>query len=128
MTEVGVRLEGMARLRSTLRRAGVDLVELKPINRAAADTVASAARAGAPVGETGRLSASVRAGATKTAGMIRAGRNSTVRYANPIHWGWGRRNIAANPWMSRAARATEPTWLPIYERHLAETLDQIKGA
>ena len=117
---------GARQLRRTLRAAGDDLAELKAAHAAAAGIVAGAARPGAPR-VSGALAGSVRPGATKTAAVVRAGKAS-VPYANPIHWGWGRRHIAANPWMSRAATATEGTWTAAYAAAVDKVLATIKGA
>jgi hypothetical protein len=131
----GVRIDGARRLRATLKRAGSDLSDLKAANRHAASTVAPVAAAMAPK-RTGRLAPSVRVGATAKAGIIRAGRKR-VPYAGPIHWGWLTRPnpaqgwaggpIRGNPFMTRAAQVTEPTWVPIYEKELLEAIRKVKG-
>ena len=64
---------GQKRFVQTMRKAGADLDELKGVNREAAEIALPAVQALAPVGKTGRLSKSLRAGATKKAGVIRAG-------------------------------------------------------
>jgi hypothetical protein len=120
------RVEGARQLRRTLRAAGDDLSNLRTAHRAAAAIAADAAADAAPV-LTGRLKRTVRAAGTKTAGIVRAGNNTSIPYANPIHWGWGRRGIAANPFLSRAARATEPRWLPIYQTAVNTAIAQVKG-
>jgi hypothetical protein len=55
-----------------------------------------------------------------------AGRAS-VPYAPPIHWGWPARNIAAQPFVSQAAQATESQWLPVYLHDVQQALDRVKG-
>ena len=117
---------GARELRRTLRKAGDDLAELKAAHAEAAGIVAGAARPGAPR-VSGALAGTVRPGATKTAAIVRAGKAS-VPYANPIHWGWGRRHIAANPWMSRAATSTENTWTAAYAEAVDKIIGTIQGA
>lgn len=119
-------VEGGRQLRKTLREAGDDLTDLKAAHRQAADIARDAAASAAPR-RSGLLAATIRAAGTKTAGIVRVGNNTRVPYANPIHWGWGRRHIAANPFASRGAQASQPQWLPIYERVVDEALNQIKG-
>lgn len=119
-------VEGGRQLRKTLREAGDDLTDLKAAHRQAAGIAADAAAARAPR-LTGRLSATIRAAGTKTAGIVRVGNNTRVPYANPIHWGWFRRHIQPNPFASEGAQESQPTWLPIYERVVDEALNQIKG-
>lgn len=136
-----VRVEGGARLRRTLKKAGVDMKVLRAINKRAATTVSTASTASAPVGgpyrntgrgrpkSGGRLKATVRPGATTKAGIIRAGTGAAGRvpYANPIHWGWAARNIKPQPWMTLAAQATEPVWVADYNRHMRQVIKQVKG-
>ncbi|RAV33531.1 hypothetical protein [Corynebacterium heidelbergense] len=141
-----LRVRGGKRLRRTLRKAGVDLKRLKAANKAAAEIAKSAAVAATPVGGPykkagrgrprtgGRLKATVRSFASQRSGQIRAGNASRVPYAAPVHWGWPRTKgvqgsgIRPNPWMSTAAKATEPAWLKEYERHVDAIIDSVKGA
>lgn len=116
----------------------MDMKVLKEINRKAASRVATAATSTTPVGgpykaagrgrprSGGRLKASIRPGATTKAGVVKAG-SSRVPYAGPIHWGWPRRNIKAQPFLTTAAKATEPVWMAEYKRHMEEAIDQVKG-
>jgi hypothetical protein len=126
MSEPGIRVEGARQLRSSMRRAGLDLDELKATHDRVAQLVAGRGRSSAPV-RTGKLAGTVRASGTKTAAVIRAG-YARVPYANPIHWGWPRRGIPANPWLSEAAQASEPAWIGIYTAEVDRILDRIEGA
>ncbi len=120
-----VQIEGMKRLRRELKRAGVDLADLREVNMSAARTVSSAAKPMAPH-QSGTLAGSVRPGASRTAGVVRAG-GARVPYAGPIHWGWPRRNIRAQPFLADAAKATEPAWVETYFRELDRVLSNIAG-
>lgn len=122
-----LRVIGGRRLRATMKAAGVDLEELKSTNAQVAGVVASAGRSAAPVGPTGRLAGSVRPGATKTMAVARAG-FARVPYAGPIHWGWPKRNIEAQPFLSDAATSTEPTWQDIYMTFIDRVINRIEGA
>lgn len=124
MAEANLKVRGGARLRRTLKRAGVDLSELKQVNREVSNIVAGAAQA--PV-QTGRLAATVRAGATQRTAVVRAGR-ARVPYAGPIHWGWPSRGIVAQPFLSEAATETEPEWTGVYFEQLETVIDKIRGA
>lgn len=138
MAKFGVNVQGGARLRSTMRKAGVDVKQLTVINKQAAATVTTAARATAPVGKPSRkrgrgrpksggaLKASIRAGATTKAGVIRAG-GARVPYANVQHWGWPARNIRPQYFISDAAIRTEPVWVKEYEKHMNAVIKQVKG-
>lgn len=123
--DFGVTVEGLAALTRTMRKAGEDLTDLKDANARAAAIVASAAAGMAPR-RTGRLAASIRGTRAAARARVVAGRVS-VPYAAPIHWGWPARHIKANPFLSDAARATEPQWLPQYLKDVEAALDNVKG-
>lgn len=138
MAKFGVTVQGGARLRATMKKAGLDVKELTAINKQAASTVTAAARATAPVGKPSRkrgrgrpksggaLKASIRAGATTKAGVIRAG-GARVPYANVQHWGWPARNIRPQYFISDAAIRTEPVWVKEYEKHMNQVIKKVKG-
>jgi hypothetical protein len=123
--DAGIKVDGARRLRSTLKAAGDDLSDLKAAHAAAAQIVAGSGGAGAPR-VTGALAGTVRSSGTTTAAIVRAGK-AAVPYAAPIHWGWFSRHIRPNPWLSRAAQQTEPTWQPIYMAAVNRAVDKVKG-
>ena len=126
-----IEVVGLTRLRTTMRKAGMDLGKLKGLNRAAAEAVAHTARATTPVGPAagGHISSSVRVGATANAGVLRAGTGLRGRfpYGGPLHWGWPARGIKAQPWLAQAAQATEGRWTEVYQQGVEDILDDIKG-
>lgn len=125
----GVKIDGARRLRSTLRKAGADMRDMREVNRVVAGIVVGAATARVPR-RTGALAATVRAGATQAAAIGRAGNNrrTGVPYANPIHWGWHRHRIRPNPFLSLAAQDTEPTWFGVYADGIEKIISNIEGA
>jgi len=125
----GFTLNGASDLQRTLRRAGVDIRELKPINREAAEIAMDRARSEAPE-VSGALRDTLRVGATNRAGVIRAGNNrqAGVPYAGAIHWGWPSRDIAGHPFIAKSARETENKWRQLYERYTDKVLGKVKGA
>ncbi len=120
-----VKIDGLPRLRAALRRAGLDLADLKAANAAAAALVASAAAARAPR-RTGRLAASVRGNRAVSRASVSAG-GSAIPYAGPIHWGWPARGIEAQPFIATAAQATESAWVPIYQNAIEAVVDSVGG-
>lgn len=120
-----VEVVGLSRLARTMKRASVDISELKDLNRQAADAVAPVARSTAPR-RTGRLAGDVRTAGTQRAGIVRVGRGS-VPYAGPIHWGWPRRGISPNPFAADAAASTEPAWTEIYLAGVERIIGKIEG-
>ena len=138
MARFGVNLTGGRRLRSTMKKAGMDVKQLTAINKEAAGIVAGAAKVRAPLGKPGRkrgrgrpksggaLKGSIRPGATTRAGVIRAG-GARVPYANVQHWGWPKRHISGKYFISTAAKQTEPIWVKQYERKMKRVIKQVKG-
>lgn len=75
--------------------------DFKEAGRQAALIVAGEAKRTVPY-RTGALYNSIRAASRVRGGRVYAGKK-LVPYAGPIHFGWGRRNIAPNPFLYRAA-------------------------
>ena len=123
-------VKGATELQKTLREAGADIEELRKVNEAAAEVVMRKSERLAPV-LTGKLKQTLRVGATKRAGIVRAGNNrkteTGVPYAGPIHWGWPKRGIVANPFMVDAAHLTESQWTELFIKHAEDTLGHVKG-
>lgn len=133
MYDVRVQVDGARELRSTMRRAGIDMGDLKAAHAEAAQFVGSMSAARAPR-RTGMLAASWRPTAGAAQGTVRFG-NARVPYANAVHWGTGARagkrgphNIAPNPFVVNTAHDLEPTWLPIYLEAIEAIIDTIRGA
>lgn len=127
-----VEVEGLRTLRRTLKAAGHDLADLKAAHAQVAQVVVRAAESRAPVGDgrsgpPGRLKASLRGSGTQSAAVVRAGR-SALPYAGPIHWGWPRHHITAQPFIYDAAVASQEQWTGKYLAALEHIIDQIEGA
>lgn len=120
-----VEVEGLNNFVRTLRKAGEDLEELKDAHARAASIVATAAAERAPR-RSGTLAASVRGSRQVRRARIQAGR-AAVPYAGPIHWGWPARGIKADPFITLAARATEPQWVKQYLDDVQTALDNVRG-
>lgn len=125
MATTGVRVEGLDTLVRTLKKAGVDVADLKDASKKAGDTVTSAAVGRAPR-RTGRLASSVRPSRLAKGVRVSVGR-ATVPFAGAIHWGWPARNITAQPFLTDAAKQTEPVWVAQYLEDIEKILDGVKG-
>jgi len=121
-----IEVKGSAQLARTLRKAGADAKDLREVNKKAAQLVVPAAQGQAPV-KSGRLSSSIRAGATQKAGVIRAGKKS-VPYAGVIHWGWPGHHIKPHHYLTDAAKQTEPAWVELYDQEIKKIIEQVQGA
>lgn len=124
MAQPVVQIIGARQLRRTLRAAGQDMSDLKRVHAEVGRIVVAASSA--PT-RTGKLAASIRAGAAATSATVRAG-GARVPYAGPIHWGWPARGITAQPFLTEAAQQTEPRWTEVYLTEVNRIIDQVTGA
>lgn len=116
---------GGAKLRTTLRKAGADMKQLAAVNREVANIVLPVAKATAPR-SSGKLGATVRAGATQKAAIIRVG-GAGVPYGPVVHF-WHLGNFKPQPWVSLAAQQTEPIWVARYHAGIERIINQVTGA
>lgn len=120
-----VTVRGARELRATMRRADVELTELRDVHAAVAGLVAGAARPAAPR-DTGALASTVRGNRAQSRATVSAG-FGRIPYAGPVHWGWPARNITAQPWIADTATRTEPTWVQLYRAGVARIVSRIRG-
>lgn len=122
-----IAVEGLDRLARLLRDADASLLdELKDANRDAAELVAATARPLVPR-RTGRLEATVRTGATKRSGVVRAGR-ARVPYAPPVHFGWPRRKIKPQPFLHDALDRRRSELERDYAQRVQDIVDKVNRA
>lgn len=106
-----------------MKNMGADLSDLTAINRAAAETVADAARGKVPI-LTGRLRGSIRTGATRTTASVKAG-NKGIPYAGPIHFGWPRHNIEPQPFLYDALDERKALVVERYEAYVEALVEKV---
>lgn len=123
---VQVEAKGVKRLARTLKQAGNDLQDLKRANRQAEAMVLAAALSKVPR-RTGTLASTGRQASGAGKATVRFG-SARVPYANPIHWGWPKRNIRPNPFLWNAVQETRVLWLEEYARNIQEIMDTVEGA
>jgi hypothetical protein len=119
------KVEGLDRLVRTLKRAALDVSDLKEAHANAGRIVVADAVPRAPH-RSGKLAGSIRTTRQARRARVVAGRSS-VPYAGPIHWGWQARGIRANPFISWGAQATEAQWSEGYRRDVQRALDNVRG-
>jgi HK97 gp10 family phage protein len=120
-----VQVLGAKELRKTMKQAGDDLGDLKAVHQAAGNIVVAAAQALAPK-RSGALAGSIRAAKLAGGISVKVG-GAGIPYANPIHWGWPKRNIEAQPFLSDAATQTEAQWVALYEEELEKIIQRVEG-
>lgn len=96
----GIKVAGLRKAIKALQEVGVPADEIKLANQQAGELVLAAARPLVPV-RSGRLLSTLRIGRALNKVSVSAGRAS-VPYANPIHWGWFKRNIKPQPFFVKA--------------------------
>jgi hypothetical protein len=108
----GIKVEGLKDALRALQKIGVPTAEISAASQQAAEIVAATSRTLVPV-RSGRLRASIRSKKQARKVLVSAGNNTTVPYANPIHWGWFydknnfiKKNILPNPFFSKALGIT----------------------
>jgi HK97 gp10 family phage protein len=108
-TTNGVKVTGLNQAIRALRELGVPDQEIKDAGSRAGELVANEAKSLVPV-RTGKLRDSIRVSKILRKVTISAGNNrsskSGVPYANPIHWGWFKRNIKPQPFFVKALGIT----------------------
>lgn len=120
---VGVKVTGLRELVAALKTVDKSIAdEVVAINRATAEKIVPIARGLAPH-VSGTLAGSIRAGATRRSGTIKAGSRS-VPYAQPIHWGWPSRGIEARPFLVDALNQSERLIEHEYLHELQAFLDR----
>ena len=108
----GVKVVGLNEAVRALRAIGVPSAEIGAASQEAGEIVASSGRTLVPV-RTGRLRATIKARKVARKVVVSAGNNSSVPYANPIHFGWNydrknlqAKNIRPRPFFSNALTRT----------------------
>jgi len=97
----GIKVAGLKQAIKALQAIGVPAAEIKAAGSEAGELVAGQARALAPV-RSGALRNSIRVSKALNRVSVSAGNNKSVPYANPIHWGWFKRNIKPQPFFVKA--------------------------
>lgn len=108
----GIKVVGLNEAIRTLRAIGVPSKEIGEASQEAGELVAGSARTLVPV-RSGRLRATIKAKRIARKVVVSAGNNTTVPYANPIHFGWNydrrnnqAKNIRPRPFFSNALTRT----------------------
>lgn len=121
----GIKVRGFNQAIRSLRELGVPDDEIKRAGSESGELVANEARTLVPV-RTGRLRDSIRVSKTLRKVTIQAGNNrkskSGIPYANPIHWGWFKRNIKPQPFFVKALGITRDEVFRNYYDQLARLI------
>ncbi|MFD8496204.1 hypothetical protein [Amycolatopsis sp. NPDC059657] len=124
-----VKVEGLKELRTAIRRAKDDDLrkELAQAHKDTADVVARPASAAAPH-RSGRLARTVKPSASVKGAIVRAGRGASVPYAGPIHFGWRKRHIRANPFLFRTAGKKRDEYTEVFRDRITRLVRRALGS
>jgi hypothetical protein len=118
----GVKVKGYKQAIKALQRIGVPAAEIKAAGTQSGELVANEARGLVPV-RTGALRNSIRVSKALTKVTVSAGNNTRVPYANPIHWGWFKRNIKPQAFFIKALGITRDEVYRNYYRSLDKLIE-----
>jgi HK97 gp10 family phage protein len=122
MEQSGVKVKGLTAITKALRNVGVPNKEITDAAKRSADRVVNEAKTLAPV-RSGALRDSIRIAARATGRVSISAGKASVPYANPIHWGWFKRNIKPQPFFIKAIGLTRDD---VYQDYLKELENLIK--
>jgi HK97 gp10 family phage protein len=112
MAESGIKVVGLNEAIRGLRAIGAPSKEIGQAAFEAGELVANRARTLVPV-RSGRLRKSIKTSKQSRKIEVKAGNDSSVPYANPIHWGWNydkarnqAKNIRPRPFFINALSTT----------------------
>lgn len=121
MPAANVRVEGLGKLTGALKRAGVEIKDLKAANAEVGGVVVHQARPITPHA-TGALAGSVRVAQRQSGVVVRAG-GGRIKYARYVEF--GTKKMAARSYLIRAAHDSQPRWMDVYYAELQKLMDQI---
>jgi HK97 gp10 family phage protein len=118
-----VEVTGAKELRKAMKHMGADLKDMTKANKAAAQPVYERSKDIVPR-VSGVLGRSIRVSATRTRASILAGKGG-VPYAGPIHYGWRRRNIEPQPFLTDALAEKRSEVVDIYGAFIGDLVKRL---
>jgi HK97 gp10 family phage protein len=118
---IGVQVRGAKQLSRALKKAGVQIKDLKDANQRVADVVVRAAGPLTPR-QTGRLAGSIRSARQQSAAVVRAGGGS-IRYARYVEYGTSK--MTARPYLTAGMYGSQDRWMDVYMTELQHLMDQV---
>jgi hypothetical protein len=117
----GIKVKGLRSSIKALQAIGVDAKDIKLAGNEAGEIVAREARTLVPV-RTGALRNTIRTSKALNRVSVSAGNGRSVPYANPIHWGWFKRNIKPQPFFVKALGITRDEVYQNYYRSVTRLI------
>jgi hypothetical protein len=121
-SSIGVRVEGLNELVRNLKKAGVEVSDLKAVFAEIASDAASMAAQFAPA-KTGRLKGAIRGSKAVNKAVVRAG-GARVPYAGAINYGWKKRNIKPSYFMQKVDGSIAPVALSKLDAGISRIIEK----
>jgi hypothetical protein len=126
----GIKVQGLNEALRALKAIGTPTAEVQAAAQQAGEIVASMSRTLVPV-KSGKLRSTIKARKQARKVLVSAGNNSTVPYANPIHWGWYydknnfvKKNIMPQPFFAKALGLTRQQVYETYFTNINKLLNK----
>jgi HK97 gp10 family phage protein len=116
-----LEVEGLNKLTRALKKAGVEVQDLKAANVRVGDIVVQGAQPITPK-RTGALANSIKPAKRASGVVVRAG-GGRVRYAKYVEY--GTRRMGARSYLVKAAHDTQPHWMDEYEQELQLLMNHV---
>lgn len=126
--QAGIKVKNLRQVTQALKAIGVPNDAVKAAGKESAQAVVNEAQRLVPV-RSGKLRDSIRISATARSKItVSAGNNRTsksgIPYANPIHWGWFKRNIKPQPFFVKALGLTRDEVFDNYFKQLEKLIEE----
>ena len=119
-----VEVKGLNKLTRALKKAGVEISDLKAANTRVGAVVAQAAGPITPH-RSGALAASIRPAQRQSGVVVRAG-GGRVKYAKFVEYGTKR--MPPRSYLVRGMYESQPRWMDVYEGELQRVMEQVMSS
>ena len=117
-------VKGLNKLTRALKKAGVEIQDLKEANQRVGGVVLQASSPLTPR-RTGALAGSLRVANRQSGVVVRAG-GGRVRYAKYVEY--GTRKMPGRSYLVKGVHDSQPRWMTEYEDELQRLMDQAAGS
>src|SRR4029077_20968309 len=115
-----VKVEGLNKLNRALKKAGIEVQDLKDANNRVGAVVLQASGPITPR-RSGALAGSLRVAQRQSGVTVRAG-GGRVRYAKYVEY--GTKKMAGRSYLIKGVHDSQPRWMVEYENELQKVMDQ----
>lgn len=117
-------VQGLNKLTRAMKKAGVEIQDMKDANARVGTVVVDQARPITPH-RTGALAGSIRPAQRRSGVVVRAG-GGRIRYAKFVEY--GTEKMSARSYLIKAARDTQPRWMDVYLAELKALLGDVESS